>query len=103
MGFKLKDDLQVVRTDLDRRLANFERRFADRMFSLFDDNYPHVWRFKAQLARQGKAGETAAENDCVVTLVWSRRGRHAQILARDRFPDFPHGHFLLGARTCLRR
>ena len=86
MRFELQHDLQVVRADLDRRLTDLERRFADRMLALLDDQHPHVRRFEVQLARQREAGKAAAENDCVVTFACRNRAgtvRH-QVYSKPR-------------------
>ena len=75
---ELEHDLQVVRADLDRRLTDFERGFADRVLALLDDQHPHVGMFEVQLPRQREAGKAAAENDRVVAVVCGNRGRHVQ-------------------------
>ena len=77
---ELEPDLQVVRADLDRGLTDFERRFANRVLALFDDQHADVRCFEVQLTRQREAGKAAAENDGVVTLACGNRGRHVEIL-----------------------
>ena len=62
-------DLEVVRADLDARLANLERRFRDRVLAFLGDQHADVRRLALQLAGEGQAGQTPAEDDDVVWAI----------------------------------
>jgi len=59
---ELKALAEIVRADLDARLADLEGGFRHRMRPLLDDQHAQVRRLQMQLPRKTPAGEAAAEN-----------------------------------------
>ena len=58
--------LEIMRADLDARLADLERRLAHGVAPLLDDEHAKSRRLEAKLAREAAAREAAPENGHVV-------------------------------------
>ena len=57
---QLEDAPEVMRADLDARLANLEGGLAHGMQALLEHQHTQVRRLHVQLTRQGQPGEPAA-------------------------------------------
>ena len=63
VSVEIEDAAEVVRADLDPRLADLERRFRNRMRPLFDDENMERGILAKKLPGETEAGEASAQDD----------------------------------------
>src|SRR4051794_23786357 len=75
---------EVVRGDLDGRLADLERGFGRRTVPLLGDEDGGVGTLLLELQPEGQSGKAAAEDRDVVALGWLLIVAHAALLSLGR-------------------